>query len=366
MKLLLRLSIGLCFSPLVVTSNVEFLDDLLPQAYRGAFEISAAEAQFDKGLDILGYMDNLKGSKPKEAEISDYSISYNFKNGLKISAEKNSTFAEATRPVIPKSISTETESDLYFISYPFNVSNRIYEVGFFTKETEQDPLTIDCYEFNSLVIGGSCEEADVRLLNSDLYRNTGERQYLPVLETQGSSKGKGITLRIKNKKVNDLNISHSLSYYEEEINLLFQSTILNTQDSFLRGISIDGISAGSRFDKLRNELPQLTPWKERIFKYSLNATYSLSERFALSGKLTLLKISRDAYEENPSKQDYDSNQLIDMGLFFEAHKNLLIYTRVSLSNHYLLGITPISYNRRTNHLFDHPYGQLHVGTLIKF
>ena len=119
-------------------------------------------------------------------------------------------------------------------------------------------------------------------------------------------------------------------------------------------------------DKLRNELPQLTPWKERIFKYSLNATYSLSERFALSGKLTLLKISRDAYEENPSKQDYDSNQLIDMGLFFEAHKNLLIYSRISLSNHYLLGITPISYNRRTNHLFDHPYGQLYVGTLLKF
>ena len=119
MKLSLKLFIGLCFSPLVTTSNVEFLDDLLPQAYRGAFEISAAEAQFDKGLDILGYMDNLKGSKPKEAEISDYSISYKFHNGLRISTEKNSSFAEATRPVIPKSISTETESDLYFISYPF-------------------------------------------------------------------------------------------------------------------------------------------------------------------------------------------------------------------------------------------------------
>ena len=125
MKLSLKLFIGLCFSPLVTTSNVEFLDDLLPQAYRGTFEISAAEAKFDDGLDILGYMDNLKGSKPKEAEISDYSISYKFHNGLRISTEKNSSFAEATRPVIPKSISTETESDLYFISYPFNVSNKI-------------------------------------------------------------------------------------------------------------------------------------------------------------------------------------------------------------------------------------------------
>ena len=366
MKILLSIFISLCISPLLLASNVEFLDDLLPDNYRGSFELSAAEARFDDGLDILGYMDNLKGSKPKEAKISDYSLSYKFKNGLKISAEKNSSSADAIRPSIPKSISTETESDLYFISYPISKNQRIYEIGLFTKDTKQDPLTIDCYEFNSLIIGGSCDQADVRLLNSELYRTTGERIYLPVLDTQGSSDGKGISLRIKNKKIKDLNITHSFNYYEEEINLLFQSTILNTQDSFLRGIKIDGISAGSRFDQLKDELPQLTPWTEKVFKYSFNATYSLSEQFALSGKFTLLKVSRDAYEENPNKKDYDSNQLIELGLFFEAHKNLLIYSRVSLSNHYLLGITPISYNRRTNHLFDHPYGQLHVGTLIKF
>ena len=366
MKIFLSILVSLCVSPLLFSSNVEFLDDLLPQGYRGSFEISAAEARFDDGLDVLGYLDNLKGSKPKEAEISDYSLSYKFSNGLKISAEKNSSYANATRATKPKSISTETESDLYFVSYPFITTNKIYEVSLFAKETKQDPLTIDCYEFNSLIIGGSCEEADVRLLNSEIYRATGERIYLPVLETQGSSDSKGISLRVKNKKINDFNISHSFTYHEEEINLLFQSTILNTQDSFLRGIKINGISSGSRFDQLKNELPQLTPWTEKIFKYSLNATYSLSKRFALSGKLTLLKISRDSYEENPNKKDYDSNQLIDIGIFFEAHKNLLIYSRISLSNQYLLGITPISYNRRTNHLFDHPYGQLHVGTLIKF
>ena len=366
MKVLLRLFISLCLIPFAYSSNSEFLDDLLPKSYRGNFEISYAEARFDEGLDILGYMDNLKGSKPKEAKITDYSISYKFVNGFKVTAEKNSSFAEAVRSSIPKSISTDTDSDLFSISYPFETQSRIYELGYFTKETSQDPINIDCYEFNSLVIGGSCLEADVKLLNSDLYRSTGERQYLPVLTTEGSSDAKGLILRIKNKNINDLNISHSFTYFEEEISLLFESTILNTQDSFLRGIKINGITTGTRFDQLKNELPQLTPWKEKIFKYSLNTTYSLSPRFALSGKLTLLRVSREDYEENPNKKDYDFNQLLDLGLFFELHKNALLYTRVSLSNHYLLGITPISYNRRTNHLFDHPYGQLHVGTLIKF
>ena len=347
-------------------SNVEFLDDLLPTSYRGSLEFSVAEAKFDDSLDLLGYMDNLKGSKPKEAEITDYSISYKFKNGLKLTAEKNTSFADAIRPTIPTSISTESVSDLYFISYPFVSERQIYEIGIFSKDTKQDPLTIDCYEFSGLVIGGSCEEADVKLLDSEIYRSTGERVYLPVLETEGSSEGRGLTIRIKKKKIENLNVSHTLMYYEEEINLLFNSTILNTKDTFLRGIKINGVSAGTRFDQLKNELPQLTPWKEKIFKYSFNTTYSLTEKLALSGKLSLLRVSRENYENNPNKKDYDTNQLLDLGLFYELHNNLLLYTRVSLSNQYLLGITPISYNRRTNHLFDHPYGQLHIGTLIKF
>jgi len=365
MKIILNIFISL-LSLSLLSSNTEFLDDLLPSAYRGSFELSFAEAKFDDSLDLLGYMDNLQGSKPREAEITDYSLSYKFNNGLKLTAEKNTSFAEAIRPTIPKSLSTETESDLYFLSYPFIFNKRIYEIGLFTKDTVQDPLTIDCYEFSGLIIGGSCENADVRLLDSNLYRTTGERVYLPVLETEGSSEGKGLTIRIKKKKIDNLNISHTLMYYEEEINLLFNSTILNTKDTFLRGIKINGVSAGSRFDQLKNELPQLNPWKEKIFKYSLNATYSLTERLALSGKLSLLKVSRENYEDNPNKKDYDNNQLLDLGFFYELHTNLLLYTRISLSNQYLLGVTPISYNRRTNHLFDHPYGQLHIGTLIKF
>ena len=36
---------------------------------------------------------------------------------------------------------------------------RFIEIGFFKKEEKQEPVTIDCYAFGSVVIGGSCEEA---------------------------------------------------------------------------------------------------------------------------------------------------------------------------------------------------------------
>lgn len=366
MKIFYIIFISLLFPNNIWPSNVSFLNDLLPASYRGAFELAVSEAKFDDGLDVLGYMDNFSGSKPKVASISEFSASYQFKNGLKFTLEKNNSHAEVVRPSIPKFIETDAETDFYSISYPFSTESRVYEIEFFSTETIQDPTTIDCYEFGTTVIGGSCAEADVKLINSSIYQATGERIYLPVLETTGSSEGSGLNLRIKNKINDSFNISHTISVSQEEIALAYNSTILNTTDPFLRGIKINGVATGDLLDQFKNDLPQQTPWTENIFKYSFNSTYSLSKRLALSGRFTFLKVSRDDYLENPNKEDFNSNLLIDLGFFFELQKNVLFYSRLSLSSQYLLGITPISYNRRTNHLFDHPYGQLYVGTLIKF
>ena len=366
MKISYIIFISLLFPASLWSSNVSFLNDLLPASYRGAFELAVSEAKFDDGLDVLGYMDNFSGSKPKVATISEYSASYQFENGLRLTLEQNTSHAEVVRPSIPKFIETDAETDFYSISFPFSSESRVYEIELFSTETIQDPTTIDCYEFGTIVIGGSCAQADVKLIDPSIYQTTGERVYLPVLKTTGSSEGSGLNLRIKNKINDSFNISHTISVSQEEIALTFDSAVLNTTDSFLRGIKVNGVATGDLLDQFRNELPQQTPWTENIFKYSFNSTYGLSKRLALSGRFTFLKVSRDDYLKNPSKKDFNSNFLIDLGFFFELQKNVLFYSRLSLSSQYLLGITPISYNRRTNHLFDHPYGQLYVGTLIKF
>ena len=62
-------------------------------------------------------------------------------------------------------------------------------------------MTIDCYAFGSTVIGGSCEEAKLRLLNSSIYKSTGELIYEPVLKTEGESSSEGIYLRISPKDI---------------------------------------------------------------------------------------------------------------------------------------------------------------------
>ena len=78
MKIILYIFISLV-SLSLFPSNVEFLDDLLPSAYRGSLEFSCAEAKFDDSLDLLGYMDNLKGSKPKKQRLRIIQFPINLK-----------------------------------------------------------------------------------------------------------------------------------------------------------------------------------------------------------------------------------------------------------------------------------------------
>ena len=135
------------------------------------------------------------------------SISYRFNSGFKFTIENNSSTAEVTRNTLPKSLITDVEKIFFhFLSHIPILQNLQFRNV--VTETEQDPVMIDCYQFASIVVGGSCNEADVQLLDAEIYRSTGDLVYLPVLKTQGKSDGYGLNLRIQSKNDENLKISY--------------------------------------------------------------------------------------------------------------------------------------------------------------
>ena len=358
---------SLIVSQVVLANNISFLNDVLPDSERKQFELSLSKAKFNDNLDVLNYADDLTGTRPESAVIDEWSASYAFENSVKITYAFNEFSAKAVRPTIPRNLDTTAESEYLSLSYDlFKTKKRSFNVELFYTETDQDDAIIDCYQTGDVVIGGSCEEADVKLLDADIYKTSGERVYLPVLRTTARSEGNGMNLRIKNTINDAFNLYHTIGIREEEVFLNFISPILNTTDSFLRGIRINGVKTGDLLDNFKSELPQQTPWKERVFNYSANLTYGLSESIALTARFSVIKVTRSGYENNPDKEDYTNNQLLDFGFFYEPQENILLYSRLSLSTKYLVGINSLAYNRKSNHLFDHPYGQLYIGSLIRF
>ena len=81
---------------------------------------------------------------------------------------------------------------------------------------------------------------------------------------------------------------------------------------------------------------------------------------------SFVKVKRDQYLNNPNKKDFTKNHLLDLSLFYKINDYGVIYMKLSASSNYLLGENPLAYNRRSNHLFDHPYGQVSAGLLLNF
>ena len=350
----------------VNSTEFETIDNILSSNLEKPLLIGLSHSRFDNSLDILNYADKLTSTKPDEATTDTFFFSYKYQD-FKLSYESFDSSGTVIRSTQPKSLETSVDGKSLYISYQIlNSENRSYELGLFAKEENQDPVTIDCYAFGTTVIGGSCEEAKLRLLDSDIYKSTGELIYEPVLRTSGESESKGIYLRMIPKSLNILSFTHTLSYRTSDVSQDFESAILNTTDSFIRSLPIDGRNAGDLLDQFKDELPQNTPWKENTFKYSVSNLLPIGKSFALSGMYSFIKVKRKDYLNNPNKKDFNKNHLLDLSLFYKVNNYGFLYLKLSASTNYLLGENPLAYNRRSNHLFDHPYGQLSAGLIINF
>ena len=348
------------------SSELETLDNVFTNHLEKPLIIGYTHGRFDQSLDILNYADKLTSTKPKKATTDTYFLSYRF-NKLKVSYESFDSSGIVERLTQPKSLETDVKGESVYLSYQILANdNRTYELGLFTKDEKQDPVTIDCYAFGSTVVGGSCEEARLRLLNSEVYKSTGDLVYEPVLKTIGNSESQGIYLRIIPKSLNLLDFTHTFSYKESDVSQNFESAILNTTDSFIRGLTIDGRNAGQLLDQFKNELPQTTPWQENTFKYTISNLIPIGNKVAISGMYSFIKVKRDQYLNNLNKDDFTKNHLLNLSFFYKVNDYGIFYLKLSASSNYLLGENPLAYNRRSNHLFDHPYGQVNAGIIINF
>jgi hypothetical protein len=88
---------------------------------------------------VLGYIDKLSGARPKQADISEISLSYRFLDKYRLTLQSNSSLAEIIRSGIPSSLETEADTDYISFSLPiFKNKERDLNFELFYTETTQD------------------------------------------------------------------------------------------------------------------------------------------------------------------------------------------------------------------------------------
>jgi hypothetical protein len=337
------------------------LSEQLSERYALTLEYS----YFDESLDFLDYQSKLgTGSRPDQAQISGIEIQIPFLDRWQVVYNYQETEGRAVRSSEPRAVKTTVKNHLLEVVYSdWSLADWNGHAFITVERGKQDPLSIDCYERGLLTLGGSCDSADLRFFDSDVYRDTGETIYLPVLTSNAEQQSYSLGLNLT-RKLSSWQFVHYFELRESEIEVTFDSPLFRITDSFVLGTSFQGQTVGAIINGLKSELPQSTPWKERSITYEFSALRPFGQKWMGVAKIRGIKIFRSNYQTNSSNRNIDGNLSLDLSLWYSPTRTLSAYVRAEAFQHYVAGFEPLAYNRRTARLFEQPYGQISIGVVL--
>ena len=318
---------------------------------------------FDLSFDLLNYADKIQSrSKPEEVQGLSLSLHMPLAQRVSFDYQHTDTLSKVSRSAQPYELETEGfEHKLqlnYWLSRNPRFSTFLHAGLTYAK---QKPVEIDCYEYSGLILGGTCEEADIRLLDGQALINEGKRIYYPALSTDANTLGFAIGATVTNNWPAGIEAYQYIGFEQTKINVRYESDVLDVQDPFALNLSYKGYKLGDVISELRDELPQDTPWQERTWSIEAGAKKNVGAKFFVTGSLRHYRVNRIDYLPNDESEDFTHNTVLNLAAWYVPTKALKIYLRGEATTNNVLGIEPIAYNRKSNKFFAHPFGQLSIG-----
>ena len=354
-------------SPFHSSADIEFKRPL--QLYKEQdIQVGAEYSYFDLDLDFLDYASNLEGrSTPERNEAIRSDLHLPLAERITLDYQRSDNEGLISRTAQPfKTLTKGFDHQLVATYWLFrsNVYSIFLHAGL--KYAKQDPVILDCYDYDGIVvIGGTCEEADFRLLDGDKYLRTREFEYFPVMETDANTLGFKLGATLTNQLFG-MSTYQYLGFEQTEVNVRLKSELLDITDPFLLQVEFQGLTFGDVLNSIRKELPQDEPWLDRTFTLEAGAKRPINSTFFVTGGLTHHVVSRGSYILGEQETDYKNNTVLNLAIWFEPSDIFSVYLRGEASTNNVLGFEPIAYNRKSSKYFKHPFGQLSLGFTIKF
>ena len=141
------------------------------------------------------------------------------------------------------------------------------------------------------------------------------------------------------------------------------SPLEDIESPFLLNLSIDGIRLGDALNSIVARLPQRDMWETLQLNIGLRQEFVSFYNFSLIAEYDFVILEFSQYREYESVPDI--NFKVRGGIeFFSNNVSLMIYGDAYLNN--LIGFEPITFNQRTEHYFDQPYGELGISIKLNF
>lgn len=257
------------------------------------------------------------------------------------------------RPTEPKEINLSARGNALEFSFPLNDS---INIKLSNSKQDADRQIFQCYSFGNLIVG-SCNDASISIVSSnDFYDDLGNN----LVGIDGSTSTKGIHF---NYLFNQNAIADYLDFgiTITKSNFYWKSPIEEIESPVILGLSVGGITLGDAIKSEFARLPQRSEWLTKSF--DINLSKSLKIKTIKDFDISLFynidyKFFRFSdYVEHEFKPDINYKLRLGTSFLFKDIE-LKVYGDYYKNN--LVGFQPITFNQRTEHYFDDPYGELGI------
>ena len=294
----------------------------------------------------------------KSNETKTYKVGIGYK-GFILNISKDEFSLNAQRNTEPKKINLSANNNTYEFIIP--ITEKL-NIKLLNSEQKADRQFFECYSFGNLVIGG-CIDSDISIISTDeKYDDLGDN----LISIDGEAKTDKVQLEYD---LNDnifldqfgLGISNTISIFD------WKTPIEEIDSPVILGLSVGGITLGEAIQNEFQRLPQRNDWETKSLDLIFSKSLNLLKRQYLDLNIFYDLEYKHFSFSNYTEYNYTPKNNVKFRLGSTLMiKNLEIKIYADYYHNNLIGFQPISFNQRTEHYFDDPFGEAGISINYKF
>ena len=261
---------------------------------------------------------------------------------------------ELLRAVEPKDVSLSAEKDAFSVFYKLSDQQKL---TLSASRQGADQQRFECYDFSGIVIG-SCNDGNIQIGSTNAKYDALEGDLVAI---SAATRTHGISFsQMTNTKLID-SISVGIFSTTHEYNWL--TPVEDLASPFILGLVFNGKILGDAITETFRKFPQRDSWRLNQLNISGSKSINVYGDIEVFAEAHAVYLHHSNYKSVVFAPSY--NVKVRIGLRYEANP-FLIELYGNYYHHNLIGFEPVTFNQRTEHYFDRPYGNLGIKTVVRF
>ena len=330
--------------------------------------IQLSTSYFSEGMDVFDFGEKISSStRPQRATETAIDVGLYLSPRVLLQYQFQQDDGVATRDIRPFKLDSGTTAHQLSLEFAYDefLGHGVELLAHFTLR-DQDELRIDCFERLGVVLGGTCPEADFRLVDGDRFLSGEQILPEPLLVTNGDSSSVRIGVRAwKNYRFLGL-VVHETALKISDVSSSSSSALFLLESPFVLGSRYQDVTLGEVIESVQLRAPQDKPWREYAWSYSLTTERNLSSNTTAALSLSYARVWRDRYKRRQDQPNWDQNVGLSAIVKVALSESWTVFAGGELFSNYLLGVDEIAYNQTTSKYFEHPFGRVRAGLRFSF